>query len=133
MRVLRAAIVCLACLAPLAAAADLVPWWHDPARGCGTKEAWRSTHRIKDLPGCDGELPKGAPPGEVAMHDAKLALGRGEKALDDNRAALVQPAIDDAVRIMNDAPTNDPRSNWARPIYAEAIQLLRDRLEKLPK
>ncbi|HZS36129.1 MAG TPA: hypothetical protein VFF06_04855 [Polyangia bacterium] len=133
MKLLRAAIVGWACLAPLAASAGDVPWWHDPARGCGTKEDWKRTHRIKDLPGCDGELPKGAPPAEVAMHDAKLALGRAEKALDDGRPALVEPAIADATRFMNEAPRNDPRANWARAIYAEAIQILRDRLAPPPK
>src|SRR5260370_31211076 len=114
MPLLRAAVVCLAVLAPLAAAAGTIEWWHDPERGCGTLDGWQRTHRIKDLPGCDGELPKGAPPAEVAMHDAKLALGRAEKALDEGRAAPVEPALEDATRIMNGAPANDPRANSAR-------------------
>src|SRR5256885_89143 len=66
----------------LPATAQAIEWWHDPARGCGTLDGWQRTTKLKDLPGCDGELPKGAPPGEIAMHDAKKALHDAEKALD---------------------------------------------------
>ena len=59
--------------------ASALEWWHDPERGCGQLENWKKTSRIADLPGCDGELPKGAPPGETAMHDAKKILRDVEK------------------------------------------------------
>ena len=62
------------------------PWWRDPERGCGKVENWKRTSRIADLPGCDGELKSGAPPGEVAMHDAKKLLHDVEKQLDNGQA-----------------------------------------------
>src|SRR5579863_7014769 len=87
--------------------AKAVEWWHDPERGCGTLAGWNSTKRISDLPGCDGALPNGAPPGEVAMHDAKASLREAEKLLDGGRSAGVRELIDSAIEFMNKAP-NDP-------------------------
>jgi len=96
--------------------ASAVEWWHDPDRGCGTVEGWKQTHRIADLIGCDGELPKGAPPGEVAMHDAKWALRTAENLLDGHNPNGVQRLLDRAASIMNAAPS-DARVNFARLIY----------------
>ena len=72
--------------------------------------------RIGSLIGCDGELPKGAPPGEVAMHDAKWALRTAENLLDGHNPNGVQRLLDRAASIMNAAPS-DPRVNFARLIY----------------
>src|SRR4051812_47103609 len=91
----------------------------DPARGGGTKKAWDTTRRIQDLPGCDGTLPAGAPPGDVAMHDAKKALHDAERSLDRGSAVGVPAQLADAVAIMGKAP-DDPKVNWARRIYQEA-------------
>jgi hypothetical protein len=109
-----------------------IEWWHDPARGCGTLDGWLRTSRLKDLPGCDGELPKGAPPGEIAMHDAKKALHEAEKLLDTGQTTEVEAKLDTATNIMNKAP-NDPRVNWARPHYAKALAILRAKLAIVPR
>jgi hypothetical protein len=108
--------------------AKAVEWWHDPERGCGTLAGWNSTKRISDLPGCDGALPNGAPPGEVAMHDAKASLREAEKLLDGGRSAGVRELIDRAIEFMNKAP-NDPRVNWARSHYLAAVGLLTNKLD----
>jgi len=107
--------------------AKAVEWWHDPDRGCGTIVGWQNTKRISDLPGCDGALPNGAPPGEVAMHDAKASLHEAEKLLDDGRSAGVQQLIDKAIDFMNKAPS-DARVNWARVHYLTAVNLLTSKL-----
>jgi hypothetical protein len=104
-----------------------IKWWHDPDRGCGTLEGWQRTQRISDMPGCAGELPKGAPVGEVVMHDAKVSLAAAEKILDDHRTAGAQELIDRALGLMNRAP-NDPRVNWARAHYMSAANILKTRL-----
>jgi len=127
---LQLSILVLTVLAP-ARAGLAVEWWHDPALGCGTLESWQRTQRMKDLPGCDGELPRGAPPGEVAMHDAKVQLVSAEKRLDQNETANVVAKIDASSDILNRAPS-DPRVNWARPHYAKAISILRSRLALAP-
>ena len=110
-------------------AAGAIEWWHDPDRGCGTPEGWQRTQRISDIPGCAGELPKGAPAGEVAMHEAKVSLAAAEKILDGKRAAGAQELIDQAIAIMGRAP-NDPRVNWARPHYLSAVNILKTRLKQ---
>jgi len=107
--------------------AKAIEWWHDPDRGCGTLEGWKNTKRISDLPGCDGALPNGAPPGEVAMHDAKASLHQAEKLLDGGRKDGVKELIDRATDIMNKAPS-DPRVNWARYHYATAANVLINKL-----
>ncbi|MCS6912490.1 MAG: hypothetical protein RMK29_19105 [Myxococcales bacterium] len=122
----------LASLLLLPQGARAIEWWHDPERGCGTLEAWVRTGRIKDLPGCEGELPKGAPPGEIAMRDAKRALHEAEKLLDQGQTAEVETKLEAATHIMNRAP-NDPRVNWARPHYAKALGILRARLAIVPR
>jgi hypothetical protein len=109
--------------------ARAIEWWHDPDRGCGTLEGWNKTQRISDIPGCSGELPKGAPAGEVAMHDAKVNLAAAEKILDGNRTAGAQELIDRAVNTMSRVPS-DPRVNWARGFYSSAADMLRKRLMK---
>ena len=116
-----------ALMAMIGVPAEAIEWWHDPDRGCGTLADWKKTQRISDIPGC--ELPKGAPAGEVAMHDAKVSLVAAEKILDDNRTAGVQELIDRAVVVLNNAP-NDPRVNWARPLYLSAVTILKTRLMK---
>ena len=109
--------------------ARAIEWWHDPDRGCGTLEGWSKTQRISDIPGCSGDLPKGAPAGEVALHDAKVNLAAAEKILDSNRTAGAQELIERAASTMNRAPS-DPRVNWARPFYSSAADMLRKRLTK---
>jgi hypothetical protein len=111
-------------------AANAIEWWHDPAMGCGGLGGWKATHRISDLPGCDGELPKGAPNGEIAMHDAKRALHEAEILLDKRTTEGVEALIGKAVSIMNAAP-DDPRTNWARAFFSEAANLLSERLRQL--
>ena len=112
--------------------AEAIEWWHDPERGCGSLDGWARTGRLKDLPGCDGELPKGAPSGEVAMHDAKKALHDAERILDQGQTADVEAKLDLATSTMNRAP-NDPRVNWARPHFAKALAVLRARLAIVPR
>jgi hypothetical protein len=103
-----------------------VEWWHDPDRGCGIVENWKKSKRIGDLPGCDGELPKGAPPGEVAMHDAKKLLREAEKQVDAGQTGEVETRIGQATDIMNKAP-NDPRVNWARLQFNDAFKVLKSK------
>lgn len=107
-------------------------WWHDSERGCGLIENWRKTNRIADLPGCDGELPKGAPPGEVAMHDAKKLLREAEKLIESDKPAEVDAKIAQATELMNRAPS-DPRVHWARGHYAQAIKVLKGKVALAPK
>lgn len=103
-----------------------VEWWHDPERGCGLVENWKKSKRIGDLPGCDGELPKGAPPGEVAMHDAKKLLREAEKQVDAGQTGEVETRLGQATDIMNKAP-NDPRVNWARLQFNDAFKVLKSK------
>jgi hypothetical protein len=112
--------------------AHAIEWWHDPDRGCGLAENWQRTHRIRDLPGCDGELPRGAPPGEIAMRDAKKLLHDAERALDQGQATDIDAPLARAANLMSGAP-NDPRVNWVRPRYVKAIQTLRARALLSPK
>lgn len=135
MNRLRLVGLALVSLPLWAGSAQAIEWWHDPERGCGTLDSWQRNTRIKDLPGCDGELPKGAPPGEVAMHDAKKLLHEAEKALDAGQTGDVEAKLDQATNIMNKAP-NDPRVNWVRPHYQKALGVLRARaliVPRLPK
>ena len=108
------------------------PWWRDPERGCGKVEAWKRTSRIADLPGCDGELKSGAPPGEVAMHDAKKLLHDVEKQLDNGQAGDAESKISQATIIMNKAPS-DARVNWARVQFDSAINILRTKITLAPR
>jgi hypothetical protein len=112
--------------------ASAVEWWHDPERGCGILENWKKTNRIADLPGCDGELPKGAPPGETAMHDAKKLLREAEKQLDAGQTGDVDQKIAQATDIMNKAP-RDPRTDWARSYFDKAMKVLKNKKELTPK
>jgi len=112
--------------------AEAVEWWHDAERGCGLIENWKKTNRIADLPGCDGELPKGAPPGEVAMHDAKKLLHDAEKQIDGGQTGDVEQKIAQAIETMNRAP-NDPRVNWARSHFSTAIKVLKNKVALSPK
>ncbi|MBI3505896.1 MAG: hypothetical protein HY059_13730 [Proteobacteria bacterium] len=116
----------------LASPAGAVEWWHDVGRGCGESASWNLSKRIADLPGCDGELPKGSPPGEVAMHDAKLKLHHAERLLDANTAAGVEALLAEAEAIMSKAPS-DPRVAWALQRFAQAQTILKGRLAALPK
>jgi hypothetical protein len=109
--------------------AQAIEWWHDPDRGCGTLDGWYRTQRISEIPGCSGELPEGAPAGEVAMHDAKVNLAGAEKILDGDRTAGAKELIDRAVSVMNRAP-DDPRVNWARRFFLSAADMLQKRLMK---
>lgn len=108
------------------------PWWRDPERGCGKVEAWKRTSRIADLPGCDGELKSGAPPGEVAMHDAKKLLHEVEKQLENGQAGDAETKIAQATVIMNKAPS-DARVNWARVQFDSAINILRTKITLAPR
>jgi hypothetical protein len=108
------------------------PWWRDPERGCGKIEAWKRTSRIADLPGCDGELKSGAPPGEVAMHDAKKLLHDVEKQLDSGQAGDADAKIAQAIVIMNKAPS-DARVNWARFHFDTAINVLKTKIALAPR
>ena len=108
------------------------PWWRDPERGCGKIETWKRTSRIADLPGCDGELKSGAPPGEVAMHDAKKLLHDVEKQLDGGQASEAEAKIAQAVVIMNKAPS-DARVNWARFQFESAINILKTKITLAPR
>lgn len=112
--------------------AQAVEWWHDAERGCGLIENWKKTNRIGDLPGCDGDLPKGAPPGEVAMHDAKKLLRESEKQIDAGQTGDVEQKIAQAIELMNRAPS-DPRVNWARSYFSVAIKVLKSKKELAPK
>jgi hypothetical protein len=123
--------LCILLLLAGAARAD-EPWWHDPARGCGLAEEWKSLPRMKNLPGCDGELPRGAPPGEVAMHDAKGLFVGAERILDAEGTAGAAEKIEAAIEIMNKAPS-DPRVNWARVRFSKAVNLLRGRILLVPR
>lgn len=113
-----------------AAAAEM--WWRDPERGCGKIEDWRRTNRIQDLPGCEGTLEKGAPQGEIAMHDAKKLLREAERQLDSGQAGDVEGKIAQAIDIMNKAPS-DPRVNWARVQYKVAVDVLKAKLALAPR
>lgn len=108
------------------------PWWRDPERGCGKVEAWKRTSRIADLPGCDGELKGGAPPGEVAMHDAKKLLHEVEKQLEGGQVGDAEAKIAQATVIMNKAPS-DARVNWARVQFDMAISILRTKITLAPR
>lgn len=133
----RLSLVSLPFLGLLLSAGDAlaVEWWHDPERGCGIFENWKKTSRIADLPGCDGELPKGAPAGEVAMHDAKKLLRELEKQLDAGQQLDVEGKINQATEILNKAPI-DPRVNWARVQFNTAFNILKSKsalVSKVPK
>lgn len=112
--------------------ASALEWWHDPERGCGQLENWKKTSRIADLPGCDGELPKGAPPGETAMHDAKKLLREVEKQLDAGQTGDADQKIAQATELMNKAP-RDPRTDWARSYFDKAIKVLKNKKDLAPK
>jgi hypothetical protein len=112
--------------------ASAVEWWHDTERGCGLIDNWKKSNRIADLPGCDGDLPKGAPPGEVAMHDAKKLLRESEKQIDAGQTGDVDQKIAQAIELMNRAPS-DPRVNWARSYFSVAIKVLKSKKELAPK
>ena len=107
-------------------------WWHEADRGCGLIENWKKTNSVADLPGCDGELPKGAPPGETAMHDAKKLLREAEKLIADGKTGDAEAKIAQATEMMNKAP-NDPRVNWARAHYSVAIKVLKNKAGLAPK
>src|SRR6476619_674381 len=98
-----AAVMLLSLLVPRGASAQ---WWRDPRLGCGSHDGWARTKRIEDLPGCDGALPKGAPPSEVALHDAKAALHDAERALARKSTSTVAARIAEAAAIMERAPDN---------------------------
>jgi hypothetical protein len=108
------------------------PWWRDPERGCGKIENWKRTSRIGDLPGCDGELKSGAPPGEVAMHDAKKLLHDVEKQLDNGQVGDAEAKISQAIVVMNKAPS-DARVNWARFHFESAINILKTKIALAPR
>mgnify|MGYP000057621934 CR=1 FL=1 len=123
----------LLCPSQSAQAAD--QWWRDPERGCGKIEDFKRTFRIADLPGCDGELLRSAPEGEVAMHDAKKLLREAEKVLDGGQSDGVESKLNQAIELMNKAP-RDARVDWARQHYKSAVEVLQARmamLAKLPK
>jgi hypothetical protein len=111
---------------------EIMIWWHDPERGCGTVDNWNRTHRMQDLPGCSGTLPQGASPGEVGLHDVKLKLMEAERLLDARNGDGVAALLDAATTQANAWPA-DPRNNWARARYAPAIESLRNRLAALKK
>jgi hypothetical protein len=112
--------------------AAAVEWWHDPERGCGLLENWKKSNRVGDLPGCDGELPKGAPPGETAMHDAKKLLRDAEKQIEAGQTGEVEQKISQSIETMNKAPS-DPRVNWARSHFSLAIKVLKNKAALVPK
>jgi hypothetical protein len=122
-------------LLPLQTAQAADQWWRDPERGCGKVEDFKRTFRIADLPGCDGELLRAAPEGEVAMHDAKKLLREAEKVLDGGQSDGVESKLNQAIELMNKAP-RDARVDWARQYYKNAVEVLQARmamLAKLPK
>lgn len=122
-------------LVPLSSAQAAEQWWRDPERGCGKIEDFKRTFRITDLPGCDGELLRSAPEGEVAMHDAKKLLREAEKVLDGGQSDGVESNLNQAIEIMNKAP-RDARVDWARQHFKTAVEVLQARmamLAKLPK
>ena len=67
---------------------------------------------------------QGAPPGEVAMHDAKKQLREAEKLIEQEKSGEVEAKIAQATELMNRAP-NDPRVHWARVTAAQAIKVLK--------
>ena len=105
-------------------------WWLDPERGCGTKDAWSKTHRIGDLPGCDGDLPKDASAGETAMHNAKSLMHSAERILDQKRTDGVEDLIERATGIIDSAP-GESRVNASKQFYKEATAMLNGRLREL--
>lgn len=107
--------------------AAAVEWWHDPDRGCGLIDNWKKSNHIADLPGCDGELPKGAPPGETAMHDAKKLLHDAEKQIEAGQTGDIEAKIAQAIEIMNRAP-RDPRVLWALSHFDRATKVLRGKV-----
>jgi len=107
-------------------------WWRDPERGCGKVEDFKRTFRMGDLPGCDGELLRAAPDGEVAMHDAKKILREAEKAIDGGQSDGIEAKLNQATDIMNKAP-REPRVDWARQYFKTAVEVLQARLSMLPK
>ena len=122
-------------LLPLQTAQAADQWWRDPERGCGKIEDFKRTFRIADLPGCDGELLRSAPEGEVAMHDAKKLLREAEKVLDGGQSDGVESKLNQAIDLMNKAP-RDARVDWARQHFKTAVEVLQARmamLSKLPK
>ena len=122
-------------LVPLHTAQAADQWWRDPERGCGKIEDYKRTFRIADLPGCDGELLRSAPEGEVAMHDAKKLLREAEKVLDGGQSDGVESKLNQAIELMNKAP-RDARVDWARQHFKTAVEVLQARmamLSKLPK
>ena len=122
-------------LLPLHTAQAADQWWRDPERGCGKIEDYKRTFRIADLPGCDGELLRSAPEGEVAMHDAKKLLREAEKVLDGGQSDGVESKLNQAIELMNKAP-RDARVDWARQHFKTAVEVLQARmamLSKLPK
>lgn len=122
-------------LVPSQSALAADQWWRDPERGCGKIEDFKRTFRIADLPGCDGELLRSAPEGEVAMHDAKKLLREAEKSLDGGQSDGVEAKLNQAIELMNKAP-RDARVDWARQHYKSAVEVLQARmamLAKLPK
>ncbi len=112
--------------------ASALEYWHDPERGCGLIDNWKKTNHIADLPGCDGELPPGAPPGEIAMHDAKKLLRDAEKQIDNGQTGDVDQKIAQAIEVMNRAPS-DPRVNWARSHFSLAVKVLKNKVALVPK
>ncbi len=122
-------------LVPFSSAQAAEQWWRDPERGCGKIEDFKRTFRIADLPGCDGELLRSAPEGEVAMHDAKKLLREAEKVLDGGQSDGVESKLNQAIELMNKAP-RDARVDWARQHFKTAVEVLQARmamLAKLPK
>ncbi len=122
-------------LVPFSAPQAAEQWWRDPERGCGKIEDFKRTFRIADLPGCDGELLRSAPEGEVAMHDAKKLLREAEKVLDGGQSDGVESKLNQAIELMNKAP-RDARVDWARQHFKTAVEVLQARmamLAKLPK
>ena len=110
-------------LLPLQTAQAADQWWRDPERGCGKIEDFKRTFRIADLPGCDGELLRSAPEGEVAMHDAKKLLREAEKVLDGGQSDGVESKLNQAIDLMNKAP-RDARVDWARQHFKTAVEVL---------
>jgi hypothetical protein len=107
-------------------------WWLDPGRGCGTKEAWIKTHHIEDLPGCDGDLPRDASPGEIAMHNSKSLMRTAERILDQKHTNGVEDVIERASSTIDAAPA-ESRVTDSRQYYKEAIGLLSGRLRELDR
>lgn len=103
---------------------------------CGSAEAYLRSGQLEDLPGCEGELPAGAPPAAEVLRDGKLALLRAQRHLQEEAAAEAAQALGragEAIARLEQQGKDDQGVESALPLYRQALTVLQARAQLLPE